>query len=323
MKKKPILLFTIFLLFVSCNEEPEIIHVSGITLYYSTVTLVIGETCLLEVTVSPDNAEDKSIQWSSSVPEVATVKDGLIEAISEGETRIMAETRDGGFIARCLVIVKPPFIVVEGQKCVDLGLSVKWAYYNLGASTPEEFGEFYAWGEVTPKDVYNYDNYKYWGVTGNSQEGTTSYTYYGFTKYCTSNRSDKERYDIIDGKTTLDLSDDAVNYKYGGKWRMPTYNEWNELHTSCTWRWTTVNNVEGYLIIGKNGNKLFLPNAGQVFGETYYTEWTKYWTSSLDLTAPRNSYAYSSWCMNWRHLMSKGEGWDERYYGHTIRGVIK
>lgn len=318
MKLKLLTPAIVFLLMSSCNEEPEIVHVTSISLNQSKISLTIGETYLLETTIVPENAEDKSIQWSSSVPEVASVDNGLVTAISEGETRIVAETKDGGLFARCLVIVKPPYIVADGQKCVDLGLSVKWAYYNLGATTPEEFGDFYAWGETTPKDSYSKSNYKYWGVTGNSQ----GYTYYGFTKYCMGNRSDKENYDIIDGKTALDLADDAVNFNYGGKWRMPTYNEWNELHNECTWKWTTVNGVEGYLVTGKNGNHIFLPNAGFVQnGSSYYTGWTKYWSSSLDLSAPRNDAAYSSWCMNWRHLMS--EGWDNRSFGCCVRGVIK
>ena len=105
---------------------------------------------------------------------------------------------------------------------------------------------------------------------------------------------------------------------------MPTLEEWDELHKCCTWTWTTVDSVEGYLVRGKNGNQIFLPNAGQKFYDTYFTKSTQYWTSSLDMNAQGNEAAYSYWLMSWRHLSSKDAGsYESRANGYCIRGVIR
>lgn len=103
----------------------------------------------------------------------------------------------------------------NGHEWVDLGLSVKWATCNVGAIQPEEFGDYFAWGEVETKAIYNWDTYKY-------------YDDFNLTKY-TSN----------DSKTVLDPEDDAATVNWGGAWRMPTKAEQDELRNNCTWDWTT------------------------------------------------------------------------------------
>jgi hypothetical protein len=129
---------------------------------------------------------------------------------------------------------------------VDLGLSVKWATCNVGATKPEEYGDYFAWGETTPKDAYDWSTYK-WCNGGPSTQ----------TKYCTNSS-----YGTVDNKTTLDLSDDAACANWGGSWRMPTRAEQDELRNNCTWTWTTQNGVNGYKVTGTNGNSIFLPAAG-------------------------------------------------------------
>jgi uncharacterized protein (TIGR02145 family) len=129
---------------------------------------------------------------------------------------------------------------------VDLGLSVKWATCNVGADSPEEYGDYFAWGETQPKSTYNWETYKWC-------EGR----YNTYTKYCTDSG-----YGTVDNKTILELSDDAANANWGGSWRLPTKEEQDELRTQCTWTWSTKNGVNGYIVVGPNGNSIFLPAAG-------------------------------------------------------------
>ncbi len=128
----------------------------------------------------------------------------------------------------------------NGYEWVDLGLSVKWATCNVGASSPEEFGLLYAWGETEPKTEYTWANYKWWDCSLDRM-----------TKYCFGNGDQ-------DNKFTLDAKDDAAYVNMGKKWRTPTSSEWAELG-KCNWYNTTKNGVEGYLIIGPNRNHIFLP----------------------------------------------------------------
>ncbi len=124
---------------------------------------------------------------------------------------------------------------------VDLGLSVKWATCNLGASKSEDFGYYYKWGASTP----NYERKWY-------EEGR------GYIKYCIDSK-----YGIVDNKTILELTDDAANVCWGDNWRMPTKEEIDELISKCTWSLITQNGVNGYKIISKiNGNSIFLPATG-------------------------------------------------------------
>ena len=135
----------------------------------------------------------------------------------------------------------------EGKKAeaVDLGLSVKWASFNLGASAPEEYGTYVAWGESGLKAYYMWDNYKYC-----NEEGLTKYNY----------NSD---FGAVDNMDSLVPSDDAATIRWGGKWRMPTFEETEELKHSCTWEYTKQNNVNGFLVTSKvNGNTIFLPASG-------------------------------------------------------------
>ena len=129
---------------------------------------------------------------------------------------------------------------------VDLGLSVKWASCNVGASSPEEYGGYFAWGEIEEKSVYGYVTYKWY----NGSEET-------MTKYNTSSY-----WGPVDNKTMLEPEDDVAHVKWGDGWRMPTLDEMQELVDECTWTWTTLNGVNGYNVTGPNGNSIFLPAAG-------------------------------------------------------------
>lgn len=152
---------------------------------------------------------------------------------------------------------------------VDLGLSVKWATCNVGAREPEDYGDYFAWGETRPKSIYNWSTYKWCNGVKDS-----------LTKYKT-----ESGYGTLNNKTRLDLSDDAARANWGGSWRMPTDAEWIELTKNCTWTWTTQNGVEGYKVTSeKNGNSIFLPAAGYRSDSSLYYAGScgYYWSSSLD-----------------------------------------
>ncbi|MBQ9640127.1 MAG: hypothetical protein IJV06_00975 [Bacteroidaceae bacterium] len=136
----------------------------------------------------------------------------------------------------------------NGYEYVDLGLSVKWATMNVGASSPEDYGDYFAWGETTTKKPpYNWANYKF----GN---------HYTLTKYCTA-----ENCGIVDNKTKLELCDDAASVNWGGTWRIPSIEEIKELQEKCTWTWTSLNGVNGMNVLGPSGKSIFLPAAGYYF----------------------------------------------------------
>ena len=153
-------------------------------------------------------------------------------------------------------------------QAIDLGLpsGLKWASCNVGAEKPEDYGNYYAWGEVLPKEDYSWATYKY--ANGASDK---------LTKYC--NDASKGDNGFTDNKTTLDPEDDAAHVNWGGSWRMPTDAEWDELRDNCTWTWTTQNGIKGYRVASQtNSNSIFLPAAKARSGV--------YWSSSLYEVSP-------------------------------------
>ena len=172
---------------------------------------------------------------------------------------------------------------------VDLGLSVKWATCNLGASKPTEYGGYYQWAGT--KDVSDTGIYLDWS---NCPYHTGSDNQSGWTKYNT-----ESSYGTVDNKTVLESMDDVASVVLGGKWRMPTYEEWSELCNTdnCSWTWTSIDGVNGYKVQSKKSGYtdkwIFLPAADfryndhhEVAGYTGY-----YWSLSLSTDCP--DYAYS------------------------------
>ena len=153
---------------------------------------------------------------------------------------------------------------------VDMGLSVKWANYNLGATTPTGVGDYYAWGEIEPKDSYTTANYQ-WANGPNA-----------LTKYCTV---DSMGYNgFTDGLTTLQAQDDAAQMQKGGHWRMPSDAEWEELRKNCIWTQAEQGGQIGYLATSKiNGNRIFIPVAGFRSGGNVVLDYLgAYWSSTLN-----------------------------------------
>lgn len=153
-------------------------------------------------------------------------------------------------------------------EAIDLGLpsGIKWASFNIGATSPEENGDYYAWGETEQKDNYAWETYKW--CSGDSES---------LTKYCTENR-----YGTVDDKTVLDMEDDVAHVKLGGDWRLPTDDEAYEL-ASCERERVMLNGVEVYKITGPNGNFIYLPLAGAYWGKSNSLKGigVGFWTSEL------------------------------------------
>ena len=168
-----------------------------------------------------------------------------------------------------------------GHDYVDLGLpsGTLWATCNVGANAPEEYGDYFAWGETTPKTTYVWSNYEYC----NGGDGWNT-----LTKYC--NNSSYGYNGFTDNLTVLEASDDAATAQWGSGWRMPTQAEWQELLNNTTKIWTTQNGLKGKRFTASNGKSIFLPAAGVRFDDLHSAgTWGFYWSSSLYLDGPVNA----------------------------------
>ncbi len=170
---------------------------------------------------------------------------------------------------------------INGHEWVDLGLSVKWATCNIGASSPSEYGMYFAWGEIVEKEKYIWKNYRF-RKRGNSLESVT------FSRYNT-----KEDKGVVDNHTILSRDDDAAAFNWGKQWRIPTQEEWDELLRNCILTLVREDGKLGALVRSKiNGNCIFLPAAGYRQDTRHLDENSigHYWSSSLNAAKP--SFAF-------------------------------
>lgn len=279
--------------FIGMNVRPVKKHdadmFSAISLADEHLDLHYGEIKPMVVSMLPSGraVNEGNIVWSTSNADVAAVENGYLTAVGTGSCEITASSE--GHEAKMTVTVTLPV-----PEPVDLGLSVKWASANLGASDQNEAGAFFAWGETTPKTgYYSGKNYKF----GEYSNQMTKYNM-GYDYIFAGN------YPMPDYKETLDAEDDAAAVLLGDGWRMPTADELWELRTKCTW--TKVQdtlNIDryGYMTLkfygyritsnvpGYEGRSIFLPAAGRM-SDYYYpscvdSEWAPelcYWTSTTD-----------------------------------------
>ena len=189
---------------------------------------------------------------------------------------------------------------------VDLGLpsGTLWATCNVGADAPEDYGDYFAWGETQPKSIYNWSTYQYCNGSYNTM-----------TKYC--NNSGYGYNGFTDNLTTLLPEDDAATANWGAGWRMPTEEEWQELYYNTTCTWTTQNGVNGKLFTASNGNSLFLPAAGYRHDSSLSDAGSDgyYWASSLD-----TGYPYGAWGFYFGSGYA-GVNSNYRSYGRSVRAV--
>ena len=194
----------------------------------------------------------------------------------------------------------------DGHAYVDLGLpsGLLWATCNVGAEAPEDYGDYFAWGETTPKDYYDWSTYQYCNGSYNT-----------LTKYC--NQSNYGYNGFTDNLTTLEPTDDAATANWGNGWRMPTMEEFEELYNNTTVTWTQQNGVNGRLFTAANGNSLFMPAAGCRYVSSLYGtgDGGRYWSSSRYMDTPDDA-----WLL---HFYSNlyGMSYYNRYGGHSVRAV--
>ena len=189
---------------------------------------------------------------------------------------------------------------------VDLGLpsGTLWATCNMGAVTPEDYGDYFAWGETQPKVTYDWSTYQYCNGSNTT-----------LTKYC--NNSDYGYNGFTDNLTTLLPEDDAATANWGSDWRMPTKEEWQELYQNTTHTMMTQNGVNGLLFTSSNGNSLFLPAAGfrESGGLHYAGSDGRYWSNSLYTDGPDRAWIFGFYS-GWYVVSNEG-----RYNGFTVRPV--
>ena len=286
-----------------------------------TLTGANGTTATLDCGDGVQLDENNATAFIIALPPM-TMSGGFTAIVTDTEGATMEiKTTRSQTITRSNLLAMPALTYVGTApettpvpEAVDLGLpsGIKWASFNLGASAPEEYGDYFAWGETAP-----------YYTAGHSQDSPCSSweankTGYNWASYqwCNGSANALTKYRGYD-KTQLDPEDDAAHDNWGGNWRMPTNTEWTELKTKCTWTATTQGGVNGYLVTSKtNSNSIFLPAAGRRFdsflidaGAGYY------WSSSLYVSSPSlaKTLSFTSSC-------SMGE--QERYFGQSVRPVL-
>ena len=207
------------------------------------------------IVLLPNEKKETKLECVKGGKPYATTFFGDIKA-----NKIYYRTASDGATVESLPWSETP--TINGHEYVDLGLpsGLLWATCNVGANAPEEYGNYYAWGETTTKGTY---------LFGNS-------TTYNLSK------SELQSQGYIDGEGNLTSQYDAATSNWGGDWRTPTKTEFEELINNCTWTWTEHNGVVCYKIEGPNGNSIFLPSAGYYDGSQLKKGSGNYWSSTID-----------------------------------------
>jgi hypothetical protein len=299
------------------SAETNPILVTSIELSETIVTLNIAETASLIATVIPEYAENKAVTWESSDESVARVSDqGIVLAANSGTCTITCRATDGsGVKAECQVTVEVP----DAYEYVDLGLpsGTLWATCNVGANSPEEYGDYFAWGETQPKRDYNWSSYQ-WMTEGQANwQWINKYTFADNQKVGCWYDGDTF---IGDNQKELLPADDAATANWGKNWQMPSIEQCEELmnEANTTTTWTTQNGVAGLMITSRtNGNSIFLPAVGAKSGTNHTDSGTKaqYWSRTLYTNF--SDYGFSMFAS--QNSFSKTG--ISRYYGHCIRPV--
>ena len=268
----------------------------GYSFFAKDITIEEGETLFLEETL----VIGEKIKIITDVNGDSIYVDGYYVGVSPITMNISYGTHDFKAVRNSMILeqtvaiteyygnVRLMFNEINGHKYVDLGLpsGLKWATCNVGADYPEDYGNYYAWGETYTKTKYDYSS-----------------------DYKINNKKD------ISGNARYD----AARANWGGDWRMPTKSEFQELIDECTWKWSTQNGIDGYKIIGPNGNSIFLPSAGRWYGNepsnVGYNSY--YWSSTI------NAGSYSDWIyyLSFSKYSYEVSDYGNGYYGCSVRPV--
>ena len=265
--------------FANWTENGEVVSVEAVYSFVVTDnrTLVANFTLqsyTISVSVNPSNGGVVSgggnYNYGQSCTVSATASTGYSFSNWTEDDAIVSTDATYTFIVNADMTLVANF---DQDPYVDLGLpsGTLWAICNVGANSPEDYGDYFAWGETQPKNYYEWSTYQYCNGSYNT-----------LTKYC--NNSLFGYNGFTDDLTILEPMDDAATTNLGSDWRMPTSNEWAELYQNTSFVWTTQNGVNGQLFTASNGNSLFLPATGYRYGNNNNTSlgtWCYYWTSSL------------------------------------------
>ena len=239
--------------------------------------------------------------------------DALIYVPSESVDAYKSADGWSDYADRIQAIPTPGFI--NGHAYVDMGDGLKWATCNIGANSPEEYGDYFAWGETVPY----YESISENGTVTWKEGKSSGYDWSSYTKFTTDNGASFTKYTGND-YSTLQSDDDAATANWGGTWRIPTKEEWTTLKDNYSWTWTTENGVPGQKVTSNiNGNSIFLPAAGNFNGTTRKNLKTKglYWDSTLfysDMIESAWDFYFDAY-----DIYSASSG--VRYYGLPIRPV--
>ena len=271
-----------------------------------TIVVKEGETLTIneilqagkEITITTDQSGDKIYVDGNYIG-----TSPITTTLSYGSHEIKAE-RNGKTVSKTVNVAQNEVSNVElkfneenGHEYVDLGLSVKWATCNVGANKPEDYGNYYAWGETSTKSDYTVSN-------------------------CQTDRlsiSQLQSQGYIDSEGNLTSQYDAATANWGGKWRLPTKTEMQELIDKCTWTWTKQNGVKGYKVTGPNGNSIFLPAAGDRGWSSLHDAGSRgnYWSS----TPYEDNDYYADYLSFNRNLHYVGDNF--RSYGRSVRSILE
>ena len=321
----------------SC-EVTVIIPVTGVELAQEEITICLEDSFQLEASVSPSNATNQIITFLSSDESVATVdQNGLIVAKKLGSVSITVQSEDGGFTGTCEVTVTDE---INGHKFVLMGVTsadgkvIKWATMNVGATSPEEYGDYFAWGETEPKEEYSWATYKWMTPGMASASGINKYQVAGDPEYNPEEMNGVWYNDsgefIGDGLTELERADDAASVNWGSTWRTPTRDEWEQLADKdkfyCEWDSTRKGYIVTSQIPGYEGNQIFLPATYERMYEYPYYEydnqigkWGYYWSSSHII-----NNLDTEWCIKLSFYGNSdfiSISSDRRFVGLTVRPV--
>ena len=248
-------------------------------------TYALNEVTKLEKSFSTDENGIASVKFSAeNIPNEGSLDAKLMVTIGEKTKtfyiKIQFKKKDS------------PDLTVSGKvgEPVDLGLSVKWASWNVGAGAPEEYGNHYAWGELEPKTDYSASTYKFYSN--------------GYTKYGS-----------VDKKYELDEADDVARQKWGKDWRMPTFSELKELYEKCSFSQEVLNGIPVTKVTGPNGNYIYMPGPGNFTGQTLYFKDNvgSYWSRNLETDSYAKDLDFFTG--------SRSLNGDTRYHGQSVRPV--
>ena len=249
--------------------------------YAKYIVAVLGILLAIVIIVTANSNDNGNQYYEPVMVEEEVVTE---EVDVDTTAAVVAEEETEEVFPDTTAVVEKSNNTINGHDYVDLGLSVKWATCNVGANHPEDYGNYYAWGETYAKSSYTEDN----------------------------SRTDKKSMEDISGNASYD----AARANWGGTWRLPTKREMEELKDECTWTWITQSSINGYKVTGPNGNSIFLPAAGGYDGSShnYVGEYGYYWGATPYWNKGGACYFifYKGFC---------NVNWNYRYYGLTVRPV--